>query len=143
MVAYSFKPSFAPLILAGEKRQTIRQPRGGRGRHARSGKALQLYTGMRTRTCRKLGDAVCAEVREVALDFADGRVTVDDAIELTTSAELSAFAILDGFRGSASLQDENAPWERMRRWWALTHPGQLVFRGVLITWSTSLVAVPE
>lgn len=139
MVAYSFKPSFAALILSGEKRQTIREPRGGRGRHALSGDSLQLYTGMRTKSCRKLGDATCAEVREVVLDFAQNRVVLDDAIELETGVELCAFATLDGFGDPPS---QLSPWGYMRRWWAATHPGQPVFRGVLITWGESFRSAP-
>lgn len=134
MVAYSFKPSFSGLILTGEKRQTIRAPRGGSGRHARAGDGLQLFTGMRTRACRKLGDATCAEVREVVLDFAQDRVVLDEAIELETGLELNAFAVADGF-GSPPTQ--LSPWGYMRRWWAVTHPGQALFRGVLIGWGES------
>lgn len=137
MVAYSFKPSFAAEIAAGRKRQTIRRPRGGRGRHARVGDGLQLYTGMRTKACRKLGDAVCAEVREVVLDFEQDRIVLDDAVELITGPELSAFAALDGF-GDPPLQ--LSPWGYQRRWWAATHPTR-VFRGVLIGWGESFTAV--
>ena len=138
MVAYSFKPSFASLILTGEKRQTIREPRGGRGRHARVGDGLQLYTGMRTRACRKLGDATCAEVREVVLDFAQDRVVLDDAIELETGVELCGFAALDGFGDPPS---QLSSWGYMRRWWGHTHSGQDVFRGVLIGWGESFRAM--
>ena len=137
MVAYSFKRSFADEILAGRKRQTIRAPRGGRGRHARVGDQLQLFTGMRTTACRKLGVAVCAEVREVVLDFEQDRVVLDDAVELITGLELSAFAELDGFRGPVA---GPSSWGLMRRWWATTHPGQPVFRGVLIGWGESFRA---
>ena len=52
MVAYSFKKQFGPPILAGTKAQTIR---ADRKRHVRSGELVQLYTGMRTRQCRRLG----------------------------------------------------------------------------------------
>lgn len=138
MVAYSFKPSFAAMILAGTKRQTIRAPRGERGRHARVGDGLQLYTGMRTRACRKLGDAACAELREVVLDFDQDRVMLDDAIELVTGVELCAFAAADGF---GDPPNELSAWGYMRRWWGITHPGQDVFRGVLIGWGESFRAV--
>lgn len=134
MVAYSFKPSFADLILGGEKRQTIREPRGGRGRHARVGEALQLYTGMRTRGCRKLGDATCSEIREVVLDFAIDRVILDDAVVLETGVELTDFATSDGFGAPPR---PLSPWGYMRRWWGVTHPGVTLFRGVLIGWGES------
>ncbi len=135
MVAYSFKTSFAAEILAGRKRQTIRAPRGGRGRHARAGDGLQLYTGMRTRTCRKLGDAACSSVHEVRLDFQAGRVTLDDAIEITHPGDLEAFAAIDGFAPGRF-----GAWESMRRWWLLNH-GNDLFSGVLISWGESFRAV--
>lgn len=149
MVAYSFKPAFAADILAGGKRQTIRQPRGGRGRHARVNDGLQLYTGMRTRQCCKLGDALCTEVREVVLDFAAGRVTLDDAVEITGLRELDAFATADGFGVETEAATHGLVWCLMRRWWWITHPGQPVFLGVLIGWGEtfrpmeSAVTVPE
>ena len=59
MVAYNFQSQFAPLVESGEKRQTFRVL--GKRRHARPGDSLQLYTGMRTKACRKLvtPDPVC------------------------------------------------------------------------------------
>lgn len=132
MVAYSFQPSFAAEILAGRKRQTIRLPRGERCRHARRTDALQLYTGMRTRQCRKLGDAICTGVHEVVLDFTAGRVTLDDAIEISHPGDLDAFAAIDGFGGW-----NNRPWVMMRTWWRNTHRDQPLFRGVLIAWGDS------
>ncbi len=137
MVAYSFKPSFAAEILAGRKRQTIHEPRGRRGRHAQVDDQLQLFTAMRTKACRRLGSAVCAEVREVVLDFEQDRIVLDDAVELVTGLELSAFAELDGFADPPS---QLSPWGYMRRWWGVTHPGKPVFRGVLIGWGESFRA---
>lgn len=73
MVAYSFKQRFAPQIIAGlqtgplvvgMKRQTIR---ADRKRHARPGEELQLYTGMRTRSCQLLGRTTCTAVAPVRL----------------------------------------------------------------------------
>lgn len=66
MVAYSFKPRFVPKIEAGEKSQTIR---GHRLRHARPGEPVQLYTGMRTKACRRIGETPCLEVIPVILGF--------------------------------------------------------------------------
>ncbi|MFK5597639.1 hypothetical protein ACFZ8E_11600 [Methylobacterium sp. HMF5984] len=56
MVAYSFKARFAAPILAGTKAQTIPAERTGRSRHARPGEQLQLFSGMRTKHCLRLGD---------------------------------------------------------------------------------------
>ena len=59
MPAYTFQSRFAPLVASGEKRQTIRAI--GKRRHAAVGDRIQLYTGMRTKACRKLvtPDPVC------------------------------------------------------------------------------------
>lgn len=60
MVAYSFPKCFIDPILSGRKAQTIR---GDRRRHARPGEELQLYSGMRTRSCRLIGRATCRDIR--------------------------------------------------------------------------------
>lgn len=54
MAAYNFQKRFATLIESGDKNHTIR--RIGKRRHASPGEAIQLYTGMRTKFCRKLLD---------------------------------------------------------------------------------------
>lgn len=66
MVAYSFKRRFAEPILAGAKRQTIR---ADRRRHARPGEELQLYTGMRTKSCRLIARRTCVDIQRVILVF--------------------------------------------------------------------------
>lgn len=130
MVAYSFKPSFEEPILAGTKMQTIRNMRK---RHARPGEELQLYLGMRTRACRLIARTVCTEVHEVRLDFEHGEVSIDDAICITTSSGLDAFALADGFGSPFAVRAGVSPWEVMTRWWAMTHD-QPIYRGVLIQW---------
>lgn len=138
MVAYSFKPSFIRPIQLREKQQTIRLPRK---RHARPGEALQLFYGPRMKPVR-IGGAVCDAARDCRLDFGKDVVTLDDAVEMSGDGELNAFAIRDGFRPPASIADRIQPWEYMGRWWALTHPDQPVFRGVLISWGESFEAAP-
>lgn len=64
MVAYNFSPEFADDIAARRKRQTLRTtPR------AKVGDPIQLYTGQRTKACRKLveDDPVCTRTAEVNL----------------------------------------------------------------------------
>lgn len=129
MVAYSFKASFADPILAGTKRQTIRLPRK---RHARVGEELQLFTGMRTRSCKLLGRATCTGVHDVRLDFVAGSVSIDDSLLLTLPEDLDEFALRDGFQPRAGTA--RRPWPFMRAWWSQTHPGLEVFNGVLIRW---------
>lgn len=127
MVAYSFKPSFVPLILAGIKQQTIRLPRK---RHARPGENVQLFHGPRMKPIR-IGEAICLSQSQVRLDFAGNCVSIDDAIDIRDEAQLNAFATRDWFGDSRS---GVPPWEFMGRWWAMTHPDQPVFAGVLIDW---------
>lgn len=134
MVSYSFKPSFVRPIQLGIKQQTIRLPRK---RHARPGEPVQLFTGMRTRACRKLldPDPICAGVSPVELDVGRHGIGIcvngcelkgDDAI---------AFAEADGF-APVHHGVEPAPGIAllvMARWWALIH-GVGRFEGVLVTW---------
>lgn len=64
MPAYNFKPKFAHLVERGEKRQTIRPKRR---RPTRPGDMLYFYVGMRTKHCRKLGQAVCKDTVPVLI----------------------------------------------------------------------------
>lgn len=130
MVAYSFKKQFAPLILAGTKAQTIR---GDRKRHARPGELLQLFTGMRTRECRRLGEALCTAVERVLIVLPHRRQPpriVVNTLEgefvrgATWGVSLDEFAQQDGFRD----------FDAMIAFWRENHPGQDEFSGILIRW---------
>jgi hypothetical protein len=131
VVAYSFQKQFAAPILAGTKRQTIRA--AGKRRHARPGEDLQLYTGMRTRSCLLIATAKCASVHKVELFFskhgASELFRIDGApISLTAMA---SFARLDGFNDV----DEMAAF-----WWKhhsdLAIGGYIEFTGKLIRWAS-------
>jgi hypothetical protein len=95
MVAYSFKKQFIAPILSGvfgvaaglplppgenyfPKRQTIRAI--GKRRHARPGEMIQLYTAMRTKQCRKLGEARCVSVQTVKLFIGPASIGVEAAV---------------------------------------------------------------
>lgn len=127
MVAYSFKPSFVPLIVSGIKQQTIRLPRK---RHARPGEDLQLFHGPRMRPVR-IGGSICLSTSDVRLDFKRDTVLIGQVAELQGDDQLNAFATRDGFGNSHS---GIPPWEFMARWWSITHPDQPIFAGVLIDW---------
>jgi hypothetical protein len=116
VVAYNFQARFADAVERGDKSQTIRAPRKD-GRHAKPGDALQLYTGMRTRACRKLRDATCHDACDVLIE-ADRIITFKPQ-ELH---DLEQFARHDGF----------ASWQDMRQWFESAHG--LPFRGVMIRW---------
>lgn len=124
MVAINFKAQFVPLIVTGEKLQTIRL----RAR-CKPGDALQLYTAQRTKQCRKIGDAFCKDVMPIHIDFGEHRIeTFHDRVRArrTTMMQANDFARADGF----------ADWEQMKAWFAKNHPTLPLnaFAGELITW---------
>lgn len=64
MLALNFKPQFVDRILSGHKYTTIRKQR----KHPiKVGDALYLYTGLRTKDCQKLADAVCVKTTQIKL----------------------------------------------------------------------------
>lgn len=143
MVAYSFKrrfvdpiriglrldPNDAPPDFVRPKHQTIRAI--GKRRHARPSETLQLYTGMRTRQCEKIGDARCVNVVGVRIHVNGGRVTIApgtrDENAFDKTPQLDAFAQRDGF----------SDWLEMQEFWREEH-GDTVrlgpFVGLLILW---------
>jgi len=90
MVAINFSPEFAGPVERGEKRQTIR-----RTARCKPGDRLHLYTGQRTKNCRKLLEAICVDVRPVRISA--GSLHVDGACLMADTA--NDFAIADGFEG--------------------------------------------
>ena len=107
MVAINFQERFAALVESGKKRQTIR-----RKARCKPGDKLQLYTGMRTKACRKIMDAICTAVYPITLPLLDNPIVTD------------AFAQRDGFKNSEDMQE----WfhNRYKTW---------IFEGFLIQWN--------
>lgn len=145
MVAYSFKDRFIKPIQVGlssvslsfdcaPKRQTIRAI--GKRRHARPGEILQLYYGMRTKQCMKIGEARCISVEGVLLKWSEWQsfdvyniMERDPGVwrrvgELREIVDLEAFASDDGFSDFAD----------MKAFWMNEH-GPNTFEGVLIKWA--------
>ena len=122
MPAYNFQKQFAPLVESGEKRQTIRAK--GKRTHAQPGAALQLYTGMRTKVCRKLvnPDPVCTEVLDVYMYEAGGECFMQVGGKVTFAHEVAEIARADGF----------ATREEFFQFFRTTHG--MPFHGVLIKW---------
>ncbi len=123
MVAYSFQKRFIEPIRAGTKRQTIRNERTGRARHARPGEPVQLYFGLRTKHSRLIAAPLCEAVWPVRINL-DGFVSANDGW-IRSGDDLDAFAVSDGFRD----------WADMVAFWSKHHPGVIVFSGVLIRWA--------
>ena len=58
MPAYNFMERFATLVESGQKKQTIRK----NDRDAKVGDTAYLYTGQRTKRCRRIGESIIAGV---------------------------------------------------------------------------------
>lgn len=124
MVAINFQTRFADDVQLGIKRQTIR-----RRARCKPGDSIQLFTGMRTKSCRKLGEAICHRVRSVRICdtvvWLDGKqLYVGDARHDDLRNCDNDFARLDGFPGFM----EMAEWFRDRY-------GKLPFDGFVIEWT--------
>ena len=91
MPAINFKKEFSLKVESGEKCQTIRALRKD-GRNPHPGQTLYLYTGMRTKYCRKLGEAVCKNVTQITIEENE-----DIIIGITTLNEVEKFIKTDGF----------------------------------------------
>lgn len=127
MVAYSFQKRFAPQIIAGTKRQTIRLPRK---RHARPGEKVQLFTGMRTRHCKKIiPDPFCTVVLPISIRLNAGRIVEVD-LGTWASGRWTQIACLDMF----ARQDGFENLDDMSEFWARAHGDIEHFDGVLICW---------
>jgi hypothetical protein len=100
MPALNFRPHFAPLVKNGRKCCTIRAPRK---RSIRPGDTLLLYTGMRTRACRRLRTAVCRSVEDIYIEAtrSSPRVRVRLAGRILSSVALRRLAREDGYASPA------------------------------------------
>lgn len=127
MVAYSFQSRFDEKIRKGSKTSTSRPV--GRRRHAHVGDSLQLYSGMRTKSCKKLltPDPVCTSVHALRLD--EGRVGSQkgklfvwvDGYSLR-GRSLDAFVASEGFSSRSELRDffrtqYGLPWSGINIRW--------------------------
>lgn len=133
MVAYNFQEQFAPAIEAGLKRQTTRPIR--KNRHAKIGEKLQLFSGLRTKECRKLlaKEPVCSAVDAIEIHLSNCTPTKIERIVINgrelPDEEIEVFAKADGFHGNATqtARDEMAVF--FQRFY-----GGGVFRGRVIHW---------
>lgn len=96
MVAFNFTV-FVDQIKDGRKRQTIRKKA-----RCKPGDKLQLYTGMRSSLCTKIGDAICKSVSEIVIDVdyvaVDGfRLASGDVIDLAQRDGFSGPIAFKGF----------------------------------------------
>ena len=115
MPLLNYKKQFAPLVESGEKRQTIRAMRK---RPFNPGDRLYHYTGLRTRSCRKLLESDCISADKIDI-IPHGTVFIND---LRRTGSMEEFAAADGFD----------TWEDMLEFFERTHG--LPFTGQLIMW---------
>ena len=118
MPALNFKKEFAEQVKSGKKRQTIRALKKD-GRNPRKGQTLYLYVGMRTKGCKKLGEAICKSVEQITIEENEDVIV---GVTHLTKVKRYRLAINDGFSG---------PYE-FYEFFKKTH--ELPFYGLLIKW---------
>lgn len=126
MPALNFMKRFAPLVELGlkdpehhkAKRQTIRARRKD-GRDPREGQQLYLFTGMRTKGCRRLGEVECKSVQQFTIEE---NLAIYTGAHCLTVGEEEWFARADGFATRGEFLD----------FFRKTHG--LPFHGLLIKW---------
>lgn len=127
MPALNFQKQFAEDVEYGHKRQTVRAPRKDGRSHAKVGDRLKLYTGMRTKSCRLLGEATVTRIAHIAIDHTSMKVngrTLPSAIyDRDCEQTDNEFAEADGFESFMHMAD----------WFSKTHG--LPFEGSVIYWS--------
>jgi len=121
MPLFNFQKQFAKVVESGEKRQTIRAKRKNR---PKVGQTAYLYTGVRTKACRKLGEYPIENVQSIMIGGKGICFSFDELGEYCESdpAMLDSIACEDGF--------EN--WNAMCDWFDKTYG--LPFEGDLIKW---------
>lgn len=125
MNCFSFQTRFVEPILGGIKDQTIRAPRKV---PPKIGGVMHLFTGMRTKACKRIATVTCTEILKIDISpfYFRGYVWLganDNATTLSSEPELQAFARRDGFSSS----------EEMCDFWQASH-GALLFRGEVYRW---------
>lgn len=124
MVAYVFLPSFAPAILAGAKRQTIRAPRK---RHARVGEAVDMLT----QEGQRFAWSLCSGVDRVKLDLVRNRAVISS---ISGVRPIVGHFDLDLFAGDEGFSD----WRALVEYWRGYEGAADELECVLIRWEDLL-----
>ncbi len=127
MPALNFMKQFAEDVEWGIKRQTVRALRKDGRAHCKVGDRLRLYTGMRTKGCRLLGEATVLSVEPVLIEGTCMSVNGTPLFSSILSRDQpgqtdNEFAEADGFGGFMEMAD----------WFQQIHG--LPFSGVVIRW---------
>lgn len=119
MVAINFQKQFAGDVESGKKARTIRAKA-----RAKVGDKLQLYTGMRTKGCRKLRDAICTEILPIEILDSHFYIQYEHCLRAyNTQDEKDAFAECDGFKSYDDMYD-----------FFCSQHGEDKFKGFIIKW---------
>lgn len=127
MPALNFQQEFADAITHNDKRQTVRALRKDGRLPAKAGDTLKLYTGMRIKACRPLGEATVTRVASVEI-HATGMKMNGEWLPTTITCRDdptptdTEFAVADGFSDFSEMAD----------WFDDTHG--LPFVGNVIQW---------
>lgn len=113
MPALNFQPRFADMVESGQKTQTIRKTLRGK-----VGDTVYLYTGQRTKNCRKLGEGRIVSIQSISIQ----RDVVFLGDRLLSAQDNNFLAAADGFADSAEMFD----------WFETVHG--LPFDGFLYKW---------
>ncbi len=114
------------------KLQTIRANRRDGEVVHRVGVTEYLYTGMRTKACRKLGVATCVSATRIIITWSSFRI----GTEKTVWARPNAGSLWDQAYGHDLARDDGfIDWDDMARWFEKNHglrfEGQLIKLGAL------------
>ena len=107
MPALNFQKRFMTAVLDGTKQSTIRAERKDKRKPAETGENLSLYTGMRTKSCKKLKDCEVTNVKRFMITRHRENDSFDyiaylDGLPLSEK-EFHQLAIADGFENAQGL----------------------------------------
>ena len=128
MTALNFKQEFSKSIKCGQKRQTIRRFRKDGRRICEVGGKLQLYTGMQTKKCELVADAICTGIDVILINR---HVIYIDDYSLNY-LEMVKLAKADGFK-TLSAMLEYFEYVYSDSWDPAVRPS-FPFQGYFIKW---------
>ena len=127
MPALNFKQQFADNVEHGIKCQTVRAPRKDGRAHCKVGDRIKLYTGMRTKTCRLLGEADVTHIARIKIEptcmYINDNLLFASLHSRDADQTDNEFAEADGFESFMDMAD----------WFSDVHG--LPFEGVVIYWN--------
>lgn len=137
MPTLNFQETFVEPIRSRTKKHTIR----ARGvRTYKVGDKLVLYTGQRTKSCKKISVESVVAIYDVQMFLAEDSVSFDTEIGgldenfcVIRNEKLDEFSVEDGF--------EN--WKALKSWFTEMWSGRKIFTGQIIIWDKDCVVYRE